>query len=276
MLFGRCIEAGGIEFWSRLNNVPVTYPLSTRRHPKIPFLFATPDAQISPEEGLEFKSMSWQLAREIDELGLAAACPHYLLQAQQQMAVMDWRRVRLVGLGDRKLREWPIERNDRLIRLMIERETVFWQHVERRQPPAIDFTRPNSLRAVRHLFPTSTGTTIPLDAATSAQWADYERAGREIAELAEQRERCKAAVLLAIGEHGAGVLEGGQRMVRRKLIQRTGYSVAPTEFWDVRAVACKGLPALAAAEVPDSGSRPGRSRRGRRRPTTNSRSHRKH
>jgi predicted phage-related endonuclease len=89
LLFGSCIEAGSIQFWSRLNGVRVTYPLPIRRHPEYPFVLATPDAQISAREGLEFKSMSWHVARQIDECGLADVCPHYVLQAQQQMAVMD-------------------------------------------------------------------------------------------------------------------------------------------------------------------------------------------
>lgn len=241
MLFGTCIEAGGIRFFSELNNIPVRYPLPTVRHPEHPFVLATPDFEISPEEGGEFKSMGWQLAKQVDQYGLAEVCPQYIIQAQQQMACMGWQVVRLVALVERKLREYPIERNERLINLMIERESVFWDHVQRRVPPDIDFSRSGALKAVQALYPdVSTSLVVRLSDDAAAAWEAYENLGKQSQEIAKQREGYKAFVLNEIGENCGGILPDGARMVRRKVTARKGYTVEPCEFIDVRAVKYDG------------------------------------
>lgn len=245
MLFGTCIEAGGIRFFSELNNIPVRYPLPTVRHPEHSFVLATPDFEITSEEGGEFKSMGWQLARKVDEYGLAEVCPQYVLQAQQQMAVMGWKVVRLVALVERKLREWPIERNDRLINMMIEREAVFWDHVTRRVPPDIDFSKAGALKAVQALYPeVANGSVVRLSDDAVAAWEAYEKLGKDATEIGKQREGYKAFVLNEIGENYGGLLPDGGRMVRRKLTQRKGYVVEPSEYIDVRAVKYDVAPVL--------------------------------
>lgn len=243
MLFGTCIEHGGIEFWSKLNGIPVKHPMPISRHPEHPFILATPDGEISAEEGLEFKSMNWRIAKQIDQYGLAEICPQYVIQAQQQMSVLGWKCVRLVALVERKLREWPIERNDRLIRLMIEKQSVFWDHVQRRIPPDVDFTKAGALRAVQSLYhDINPGVVIQLDEDATVMWEAYEVAGRQIGELKDKQEGLKAAVLAQIGNNYAGVLTSGDRMIRRQLTKRKGYTVEPSEYWDVRAVNYKGQP----------------------------------
>ena len=248
MLFGTCIEAGGIRFFSELNNIPVRYPLPTVRHPEHPFVLATPDFEITPEEGGEFKSMSWQLARQVDQYGLAEVCPQYILQAQQQMAVMGWKVVRLVALVERKLREWPIERNDRLINMMIEREAVFWDHVTRRVPPDIDFSKAGALKAVQALYPeVANGTVIALSEDAGAAWEGYESLGKQIKELDEERDKCKAFVLAEIGENYAGLLPDGGRMIRRKQNPECAVSYTRKPYIDVRAVKYDGSPVFCPA-----------------------------
>lgn len=243
MLFGTCIEHGGIEFWSKLNGIPVKHPMPIARHPEYQFILATPDGEISESEGLEFKSMNWRIAKQVDEYGLAEICPQYVLQAQQQMAVMGWSCVRLVALVERKVREWPIERNDRLIRLMIDRESVFWDHVQRRVPPDVDFTKAGALRAVQSLYhDINPGVIVPLDEESTVMWEAYVAAGKKINELKAQQEQLKAAVLSQIGNNFAGVLATGDRMIRRQLTKRKGYTVEQCEYWDVRAVKYTGQP----------------------------------
>lgn len=244
MLFGTCIEAGGIRFFSELNNIPVRYPMPTVRHPEHVFMLATPDAEITAEEGLEFKSMGWQIAKQVDQYGLAEICPQYILQAQQQMACMGWQCVRLVALVERKLKEWPIERNDRLISTMIERESVFWDHVQRRIVPDIDFSKAGALRAVQALYPeVATGAVVRLDEDAQAAWEAYEKLGKQATEIDDQRKGYKAFVLNSIGENYGGLLQDA-RMVRRKVTNRKGFTVEPTSYIDVRAVKYDGAPVI--------------------------------
>jgi putative phage-type endonuclease len=234
MLFGTCIEAGGIRFFSELNNIPVKYPMPTVRHPEHAFMLATPDAEITSDEGLEFKSMGWQLARQVEQYGLADICPQYVLQAQQQMACMGWQVVRLVALVERTLKEWPIERNERLINTMIEREGVFWDHVQRRICPDIDFTKAGALRAVEALYPEiKTGAVVRFDEDANAAAEAYEKLGKQASEIKDQRDQYKAFCLNTIGENYGGLMSDG-RMMRRKEITRKGYVVEPSTYIDVR------------------------------------------
>lgn len=243
MLFGKCIEAGGIRFWSELNQTPVQYPLPTKRHPQFAFMFATPDAQISERQGLQFKSMDFGIAKQIDQYGLAEICPHHIMQVQHEMAVYEWDAVLLVALVGRKLREWPIERNERLIRTMIERESVFWDHVERRVPPDIDFSKAGALKAVKALYPeVANGAVIRLSDDASAAWEAYEKLGQQASEISDQRDQYKAFVLNEIGPNYAGLLPCGSRMVRRKLIEKEPYTVTPKPYVDTRAVKYDGTP----------------------------------
>lgn len=241
MLFGTCIEAGGIRFWSELNKTPVTYPLPTKRHPVHQFMFATPDAQIAVRKGLQFKSMDFSVAKKIDEHGLAETVPQYVLQCQHEMAVYEWDVVLLVALVGRKLREWPIERNDRLINTMIEREAVFWDHVQRRIPPDIDFSKAGALKAVQALYPeVANSGVIRLSDDAAAAWEAYEKLGQQKTAIDKERDGYKAFVLNEIGVNAGGLLPDGGRMVRRKLTQRKGYTVEPSEYIDVRAVKYDG------------------------------------
>ena len=241
MLFGKCIEAGGIRFWSVLNETPVTYPLPTKRHPLHSFMFATPDAQIAERRGLQFKSMDYSVAKAIDAHGLSEAVPWYVLQCQHEMAVYDWDEVLLVALVGRKLREWPIERNDRLINTMIEREAVFWDHVTRRIPPDIDFSKAGALKAVQALYPeVANGVVIALSEDAGAAWEAYETLGKQVKELDEERDKCKAFVLAEIGENYAGVLPDRSRMIRRKQQPECAVSYTRKAYIDARAVKYDG------------------------------------
>jgi hypothetical protein len=149
--------------------------------------------------------------------------------------------VRLVALVERKLREWPIERNERLIHLLIERETEFWDHVQRRNPPDVDFTKAGCLRAVQSLFPDVGRSVVRLDDQTSALWEAYEAAGRQIGELHERREQWKALSCSPLVSTRPAYWPAASGWSAANWCSGP-YEVAASEYVDVRTVKYDGSP----------------------------------
>jgi predicted phage-related endonuclease len=246
LLFGEYMEASGVRLWSRLRQRPVEHPLPTVRHPENPILIATGDASLSPTEGLEFKTMDFFRYRKLLAEGIESVAPEYLFQCQQQMLVLGWSKVTLAIMVGKKFHDYEVEANPRLQRIIIERTRVFWDHVERREPPDINFSMEGALRAVQALYPeVKNGAVVPLDDESNVMWEAYRAAGQQIKELEKKQEGYKAAVLSRIGENYAGLLTNGNTMIRRKVVKRKGYTVLPNEFVECREVKYDGSPLLA-------------------------------
>lgn len=264
LLFGNFMEAGGVRYWEALRETPVEYPMQTVRHPQYPFMLSTPDGRIGPKRGLEFKTMDFFRFKMVERDGIANVIPEYVLQCQQQMACMDWDTVVIAIMVGKDLHDIEVERNDRLISLIAEREAIFWDHVQRGVAPNVDFSQEGALRAVQALHPdVKTGDVVQLDEETSVLWEAYSNAGKEIGELNKKRDGWKAAVLAKIGDNYAGLLANGQKMIRRKLIERKGHYVEPCEYIDARLVNYDGsrtvdplsiLTAQSEAELPAAAS----------------------
>lgn len=241
MLIGQYREAGDMALWSALRGKQVRYPLETKRHPDHPFILATGDAEIADGEGLEFKNMNSYRYRNLLKMGFENVAPEYVFQAQQQMMVYGWRKVTVAILVDMKVYDHEIEANPRLQRIIVERLRVFWDYVERREPPPVDFSRAGALRAVQALYPDvkNDGAVIRLSEDANSAWEAYESCKREEKAAESKAEGYRAFALAAVGDNYAGLLSDG-RMLRRKLIQKKAYSVAETEYWDFRAVKFDG------------------------------------
>lgn len=235
MRFGTIIEPAIVELYQQQHGVQVTYPMPMHRHPEHEFMLATPDAELTPEVGLELKSMSSHRAKQIDEQGLANVAPDYVCQAQQQMAVTGWQCVFLVALVERRLMRWEIDRNDRLIGLMVEREAELWDRIQRAEPPEIDHTHPRALEFIRALHPDITPGIVRLPDELAAMQDEYADLSKQIRDMQARQQEIRARQLAEIGDHEGGLLPGG-KYLRRTIQQRKGYTVEPSERLDVRVV----------------------------------------
>lgn len=229
------------------DDIGVEYPLAMYRHPEWKFMLATPDAcEVdlrggSHHVGLEIKTIDPMYAKAIDlvELGIEEALPEYVIQAQQQMAVMTWRSVKIVMLLGKELRIWEIYRDEETIALIKECEEDLWNRVQNRNPPPV--TSHLDLTAFRKKLNVA-GSVVPLSNANSADWEQYEELGQQIKALNEQRDLLKAKVLAEIGDAPAGLLPNGTHMIRRKIIDKEAYEVRAQSVLDVRKVKYDGSP----------------------------------
>lgn len=167
----------------------------TLRHPRYPFILATPDRQAIDHDGtpflVEIKRPKW---RSADEWGdgrswAAEICVprRYLIQCVVQMAVADLDRVDLVALieGEEEIRVFRIPRDLELEQLVVERLVGFWyQHIEPRDPPAAD----GSSAAAAYLQRRYPRDRLPLLPASD----DDRLLGEELASLRTQRKAIEA------------------------------------------------------------------------------------
>lgn len=221
-------------------NVTVEHDMPMYRHPQWDYMLATPDGQESPEVGVEFKDMNFNVFRQVDELGLIEAVPHYAVQCHQQIAVMGWQMVKLVIYSSCELHVFEVERDEEIIEMIAEREGALWQRIISGDPP--EPTQPSDLELLRKLGVKEKDPVIPLTDEISNKWLEYEQLNKEIKELRNQQDILKAQVLNVIGERPGGLLSGGERVVQRKLTSRKGYTVEPSEYVAVRAVKYRDQP----------------------------------
>lgn len=242
--FGTFMEPSIVAMYADEIGQELTYPMPMCRHPEWEFMLATPDAQQSSTVGVEIKTIGYHKAAQVLSEGIDDACPEYVLQAQQQMAVMDWELVNIVMLIDKELHVFPVERDDEIIEDLAVAERDLWERIVSGDPPEPSKAGDLKIYLQRR---TIVGSVVPLTSVATTAWEEYESIGKQIKELKDRRDLLKASVLHEIGDAPAGLLSDGDRMIRRKLTEREGYTVEPSEVLDVRAVKYDGSPIVVPA-----------------------------
>ena len=122
------------------------------RHPDKPFMIGTPDRLFktpgSPYGVLEIKTTGTHRA-----LDWAEEPPvHYQIQLQHYLAVTGLSYGAFaVLIGGQKFHWRDVERNDRFISLLIEKEEKFWDCVQRDVPPPVDASK-STAEALARLY----------------------------------------------------------------------------------------------------------------------------
>lgn len=246
MAFGKIMEPAIVKLYNHLRGVKLQYPFRTFRHPEHPYMLATPDAAFSDRHGAEIKSMDRWIAQAVNTDGLDDVKPDYVVQCQQQMAVMGWERVTLIALVERRFVEWEIPRNDRLIDLLAEEEAVFWQQVQDQRPPEIDETHARALKTLSRMNRRILeGKVIELSREAAEAFAEYESINAQIRDLEAKKDVLRVRYLSEIGENYAGVLPDRKRMIRRKQMEEKFVSYTKAAYIDARAVKYRDEPITA-------------------------------
>ncbi len=214
------------------------YPAPMMRHPKYDFLFATPDALLADDEGLECKSTSFQASKNQWGEELTDEIPtEYLCQCQMGMAVTGYGCWHVACLVDgRHLRCFVVFRNDALIEQLIDAAHELWKRIQSRQPPEPDYDHASTLPLLQQMHrEISLGEIVKLSGDARATWGRYEELGEQIKKLQSQRDACKARILDELEDGEAGDLGDGF-VIRRKEIVKEPYTVTPKPYVDVRKV----------------------------------------
>lgn len=202
--------------------------------------FASPDAIVSPSVLLECKTAS---AYGADKWGDGDEIPlNYLAQVQYQMGVMNAHKCFVaVLIGNSDFRVYEIERNDATIHGLFAKVDEFWQRVVDGNPPEVDYSRDGAYAAIKSSLTKITGSVCELTEDLGVKWLRAEKIASLIGRLEKMRDALKAEVVYSMGDNYGAMLPDG-RMVRRKMTQRKGYTVQPSESLRVLAVQYDGSP----------------------------------
>ncbi|WP_028210750.1 YqaJ viral recombinase family protein [Paraburkholderia mimosarum] len=243
MEFGKRIEQVIADVYAQRYGVKLRRHNKLAKHARYPWMVASYDRTIDGQRvGFEAKNvseMAYRLGDWGDEFSDSVPQEH-LLQTHHYLSVSGYDAWVLAAcVGGNSLRIFRIERDPEMIDLIEQGEAEFWQHVERVEPPALDYHHRSAMPLLKKLYPGSDGRTIHLP--NEAQVAHYTR--MELETLAKHigrgAEAAKTYLLEQMGEASVGLLPYGGGYTR-KVIERDGYEVAPTSYVDFRYSARKG------------------------------------
>ena len=178
------------------------------RHPMLPWMFCTPDAEDSDGRVVQIKTCSAYKAGEWrDEPPL-----QYQVQVQHELEVLDRDEATLVVLiGGQRLRYYDVPRNQRFIAAMRDRLEAFWLCVQEMRMPTIDGTICTA-NALARLHPQDNGEAVELDPEAMNLVAEWEDAKRVAAEAENRKRLAENMLRAAIGDASYGVLPDGEML----------------------------------------------------------------
>lgn len=150
--WGTILEDIVAQEFSRRTGLKVRRRNAILRHPEYPFMLANVDRLVVGEDaGLECKTASEYLK---DEWVEGEKIPdQYFIQCQHYMAVTGRSKWYIaVLIGGNKFRWDVIERDEDIIRYLIEIESEFWQRVIEKRPPEVDGSEA-SINLLNLLYP---------------------------------------------------------------------------------------------------------------------------
>lgn len=211
------------------------------RDPEEPRLASTPDGVVYIEGDhrgpglIEAKYTGLRIWEWKEKYGGEPDLAHQL-QLQTQLACTGYRWGVIAVLPERTDEPLLFEYDAHEGAIAAIRASVreFWGYVERDEtPPAAS---PAALRAVKALYPRDSGGTVDLPD-EAAEW-DRRLAEIKASEkaLRAERDEIEARICAAIGEATFGRIPGGGRF-KHAVVKRGGYTVAPTEYRQLRRLA---------------------------------------
>jgi putative phage-type endonuclease len=181
------------------------------------FQLATPDAILADGTLVEIKTTNWRRAKQIGDEGSDAIPDEWLMQCQQQMAVVGADLVHVAVLIDgRNLWTGRVERNDALIGRMTEIEGDLWGRVETRRPPEPNWEHGATRDLVRSIHSgVVDGKVVDLAEDIAAAWRRQKDLAESIKSLEDEREALRSRVMFAMGDAAVGCAPDGLELVRK-------------------------------------------------------------
>jgi putative phage-type endonuclease len=231
--WGRILEPVIADKYHSVTGRKLDVPTSVYQHQDFDWMLGNPDRFIRERgDGIleiktaaAFKSGDWA-----DEPPL----PHQV-QIQHLFAVtgLKWGSFAVL-IGGQKFRWCDVERHDRFISYLIEKEAEFWDRVIRGIPPSVDASD-SSREVLSRLYPRDTGETIELPPEAIAWDEQLQFAKAEIKAAEHRKQDAENKLKAAIGNATIGLLPGGGGYTW-KASERKGYIVEPTTVRTLRRI----------------------------------------
>jgi len=200
-------------------------------HPRYPWMITTVDAKVgSPFHPLEIKHVLFPRGKWGDE-GTDEIPTPIILQTQHQMAVTDTEYVELPVLIYGSLRIYRVERNERLIESIIQREEEFWnKYVIGQEPMPLDFQHPETLGLLKQIYSVDESLP-PVELGEEAEQTikSYLQLGQIEKQAKDAKDAAQAELLSLLGDASTGTL-ADRFIITRKTINRGAYEVKASSY----------------------------------------------
>jgi hypothetical protein len=184
---------------------------------------------------IEIKSASEYTRGQWGKSGTDEAPTYYCTQLHWQMIALDAPLGRIVALlGSDDLRVYTLERDAAIDKYLLSEAQKFWELIESKTPPAIDFAHPRALETAELMFSNPNATEIlKADDALRAWRTMYKDCAKWIGHYSEARDVAKAHLLHSMKNAGVLDFDDGELFIR-KTVKRRGYVVEPSSYIDGR------------------------------------------
>lgn len=235
--FGRAIEPAIIGRYAETTGHVhvVDYPQPMWFHPGHRFLAATPDAMVMDPATtgwcgndqfardalfpIDAKSTGFRMAEKWGDEGTDEVPVDVLMQAQQQMLVMgaDHQEVVQFQVEKRRIKVYPIERNEDLCDAIIEAAAELCQRIVNGDPPEPNWLHPRAREVNKALFGIMADVRKAADDEFLAARAAYQQALVEEKLAKEAKEAAKGKMEWLMGDAAAVDLGDGKEMIRKRI-----------------------------------------------------------
>lgn len=222
-------EAGEAAYWgtqlevlvrdefTRRTSIEVSHAGQLLQSEAHPFMLANLDGTCQhPDYGtciFEAKTASAYKSGEWDD----SIPDEYMLQVQHYMAVTGYKGAYIaVLIGGNTFRWKFIERDEELIAMLVQLESVFWEHVKSKVPPALDGSDA-SARFLAERFPNSvpmSQVALPDDAVGLLR--QYETACEQLEAVTARKQEAENLLKQMLGENEIGTV--GDRIITWKSV----------------------------------------------------------
>lgn len=248
MRMGRNLEPIVLDELEHRTGVALLRDLPLYFHPTVTYMAATPDAlvvvdkDLEPQAGVDAKTTTY---RRYDKAGLDPLKfgeegtdqmpPDYVLQAQQQCAVLDLPYVLFPVLFDlATLRIYKVERNEELIQGIIKAELEMYERVLNDDPPEPNWEAEQTRSLISAVFGMTKGKSMDATAEMLELWAANQREKEQIKHLEEQvRVRSNKVLFLMQGAESA-TFPKGEKQIKQIVVKETKVSQSDVDDLQAR------------------------------------------
>lgn len=202
MAMGKRLEPVILDVYEERSNCHLTRGLPFYHHPEFEFMGATPDAigysetpdtEDYKEWCVEAKATNWRMLDKTSsddgkfgDDGTDAVPMSYLLQGQQQMAVMGLSRCEFPVLIDGgELRIYSVDRSEDLIKQIALAEQELSDRIINADPPEPNFEHTGIVKVIRQMFGTEVGKVATLTEEDHDLWTRRQQL-KDVVKLAEK------------------------------------------------------------------------------------------
>jgi putative phage-type endonuclease len=232
MRWGTRLEGVVAEAFSEETGIEVQDGPGLVTHPELRWLGATPDRLTLHGIPLELKTS--RISEQWGAVGTDEVPEAYNVQVQHQMAVLGAEACYVaVLIAGSDFRWYRVPRSQGAIDALVAILGAFWQRVERREPPDLDWTDPRTPELVQYLRQPVAGSSVSLDDAALALVREYQELGGLTGEHEKRRQMLKGRLVDLMGAAELALLPDGRR-IKRKQTTRKSYTVPECSYTDFR------------------------------------------